>query len=119
MTTKKKQNKKRHYPLREAELSLQFYRDKNGTGNFLITSNPEIEGKDFCSGMDAYIFARNLVGSPLVSFAELKFFCDFFDEVRKRLHEDTKQLKPFVPPEPKLCPVTLVGRLLGIIEKLK
>lgn len=75
--------KKITYPARrDAELSFQFYRNKDGAPNFLLTSNPAVDGKDFCTGIDKLIFAENLVNSPLVSINEIAWLCDFFDRVR-------------------------------------
>lgn len=75
--------KKKLSARRYADLSLQFYRDKEGTPNFLITSNEQEEGKTFCTGVDSYIFARNLVNSNLICLSDLAFLCDFFDRARK------------------------------------
>lgn len=69
--------------LLNAELSFQFYRDKMGTPNFLITCNPQKEGRDFHTGIDRIIFAENLINSGTCSVSELVFLCDFFDEVRR------------------------------------
>jgi len=77
--------KKILYAKPKALLSLQFYRDKDHTPNFLITSNPEQEGRDIFTGIDRLIFAQNLTESPLVSAGELIFLCDFFDAVRREL----------------------------------
>lgn len=75
---------------RYAELSFQFYRDGDGTPNFLITSNPKDEGKDFCTGVDKWIFAQNLVSNNLLSFNELMWLCEFFDTVKNKIKERVK-----------------------------
>ena len=71
----------------KAEFSLQFWRDKQGTPNFTITSNPTEEGKDFCTGIDEYIFARNLIESGQFSDTELNFLVRFFNKVKKEKEE--------------------------------
>lgn len=74
-----------------AELSLQFYRDREGTPNFLITCNPSVEGKDFCTGIDVIIFAENLIDSGRCSVNELMFFCKMFDIVRAKLEAKVRR----------------------------
>ncbi len=70
-----------------AILSLQFYRDKQGTPNFLVTANPRKDGEYAFTGVDKLIFAKEIARSELVSKEELLFLCKFFETVRKELEE--------------------------------
>lgn len=66
-----------------ADLSLQFYRDKEGTPNFLITSNKT--EKPLHTGIDTLIFAKSMAESDQVSASEFVWFCDFFRKVSEEL----------------------------------
>lgn len=83
---------KKYYKAKvNADLSLQFYRDNEGTPNFLITCNPPVDGKDFHTGLDTIIFAENLIDSGRCSINELLFFCKLFDIVRAKLDAKIKR----------------------------
>lgn len=89
--TKKKQYAARRY----AELSLQFWHNRDGQANFSITSNPRVEGKNIFDGnvVDPFYFAGALIQDGKVSRDELLFLCGFFDKVRGYLDNE----KPMVP----------------------
>lgn len=72
---------------RYADLSLQFYRNKEGTPGFSITSNLQPDSRKFCTSIDQSIFAQNLVECELLSISDVAFLCDFFDLVRLRIKE--------------------------------
>lgn len=83
-----RKSKKKIIPAkRDAILSLQFYRDKEGTPNFLVTSNPESDNDrvNLFTGVDELIFARNLALDNSMSIKELTFLCSFFERVRYEL----------------------------------
>jgi len=80
--------KKKYFLARpRAEFSLQFWRDKQDTPNFAITSNPAEDGKDFCTGIDELIFARNFIESGKFSDTEIAFLARFFNKIRKEQEE--------------------------------
>lgn len=87
MKKKKAVKKKKYYAKPLADLSLQVWRNKEGTPVFTITSNPRKDGEDFCTGIDQYMFSRCLTRDPRISINELIWFCDFFDKVRQELKE--------------------------------
>lgn len=78
-----------YYPAkRKATLSLQFWKDKKGTGQFTVTSNPVKDKLNLFPGLiDSYIFAKELVRCRFIDREELLELCDFFDKVRKELQK--------------------------------
>lgn len=81
-------NKQRFKALTYAILSLQFTRDKDGTPEFVITSNMEDEARDsvnIFTGVDELMFARNLVRASNCTARELAFLCKFFRHVEKEM----------------------------------
>lgn len=83
---KKNKNKTLHRAKTYANLSLQFYKTKSGQGGFLITSNPDKDGR-VVNPMDDYVFAKNLVESELVDLTTISFLCKFFRLVEAEIHE--------------------------------
>lgn len=70
---------------RNALISLQFYRDKSGKPNFLITCNEESE--NLFNGLDKSLplFAAGLVESNRLNSKELRLLCELFKEVELQL----------------------------------
>ncbi len=77
---------------RFALLSLQFWKDKDGTPSLLVTSNPEENGKNIFSsewGVNSGVLARQLVkDNTLLGDQEKRWLVDFFEQVRAYLKEE-------------------------------
>lgn len=81
----KKKTKNPTAAKRYANLSLQFWRDKEGTPNFTVTYNPLKGDKYLFTPVDGMIFAENLVKSNLIQQKDLHVLRSFFNEVTKIL----------------------------------
>jgi len=88
--------KKKIAARRYADLSFQFYRDKEGTPNFLITRNESDDGRPFYTAIDTYIFAGDLVNSALINIKDLAFLCDFFEKARAEALKKFQREDPLV-----------------------
>ena len=74
-----------------ADLSIQFYRDRNGTGNMLITKN-KTEGNLF-NPFDEYVFASCLEKCPSLNADEKNtlmtvFSYNKFKDVQARIKDE-------------------------------
>lgn len=74
-----------HKARRDAILSIQFYRDKEGTPAMLISSNPEPEkeAREFSS--NSFLFARNLINCELLCFRDLVNLIQMFEYAKKEM----------------------------------
>ena len=72
-----------------ALLSLQFYRDRNGTLGFLITSNlSEKENlKGAGASMDFYIFSGNFAECNLLDLEQKQLICKMFERANVKIKE--------------------------------
>lgn len=72
----------------KADLSLQFFRDKNGTMNFLVTTNEtELELQEGPSIVDYFSFGKGFAALDTLSKAEKLWVCKIFKEAEKILSE--------------------------------
>lgn len=81
----RKKTKKPNAAKRYANLSMQFWRDKEGTPNFTVTYNPLKGDKYLFTPVDGMIFAENLVKSNLIKPKDLHVLRSFFSEVSRIL----------------------------------
>ena len=76
----------KYKPLENAELSLQFYRDKEGTPNFMVTSNLDDNNWPM-TGVDLLIFARNFADDGLVDKKHKLEICRLFRKAESILNQ--------------------------------